>query len=322
MAASGTNAECYWSNNGKLLSFQAIPAVTSHPCDQIFTMNPDGSNVTAISPLDGRTTCSFVLDNGSIIYSSTMTRSKALSHACPAAPDMTAGYLWPIYQDMQIYIGGAHGAIHQRLAPSAFYDAESTLSPDGSTIVFTSSRSGDLELWTIRLDGTGLRRMTYSPGYDGGAYFSHNGKMLCWRANRPHGADLTSYLNLLNLGLVEPVGMQLFVMDIDDPTSARMIGPLNGTNFAPSFLPDDSGLIFSSNMHDPEGGSFQLYTIKLDGTGLTQVTNEADWGMFNAFPMFGGSDKATLLWSSSRGITEPGPLNVWKAHVKGINTPQ
>jgi hypothetical protein len=39
----------------------------------------------------------------------------------------------------------------------------------------------------------------------------------------------------------------------------------NGTNFAPFFLPDDSGVIFSSNLHDPYGGDFQLYTVKLDG---------------------------------------------------------
>ena len=75
-------------------------------------------------------------------------------------------------------------------------------------------------------------------------------------------------------------------------------------------------------MHDPQGGSFQLYTIKLDGTGLTQLTTEAEWGMFNAFPMFGGADKATLLWASSVGINVPGPMNIWRAHVKGITAPK
>jgi Tol biopolymer transport system component len=102
--------------------------------------------------------------------------------------------------------------------------------------------------------------------------------MLCWRANRPQGPQLTDYRNLLSMGLVEPVGMQLFVMNIDDPLSATMIGPFNGTSFAPSFLPDDSGLIFSSNMHDPQRGSFQIYTVNLDGTNLKQITTEAEWG--------------------------------------------
>lgn len=31
-------------------------------------------------------------------------------------------------------------------------------------------------------------------------------------------------------------------------------------------------------MHDPEGGSFQLYTVNLDGSNLKQITTEAEWG--------------------------------------------
>lgn len=144
-------------------------------------MNPiDGSNITRISPLNGRTTCSFVLNDGNILYSSTMG-----GNWCPPEPDATAGYLWPIYSDMQIYIGQAGGRILGHVAPSDAYDAESTLSPDGKTIVFTSARSGDLELYLYDLETSSVRRMTYAPGYDGGAYFSHNGKMLVWRANRP-----------------------------------------------------------------------------------------------------------------------------------------
>ena len=185
-----------------------------------------------------------MLNDGRVVYSSTLIPDNSLdSHACPPIPDATAGYLWPIYKNMQIYIGRAGGVIDSTLAVSGAYDAESTLSPDGKSIVFTSARSGDLELYTVNLDGSNLRRMTYSPGYDGGPYFSHNGKMICWRANRPQGQALTDYRNRLDLGLVEPVGMQLYVMNIDDPNSARLIGPYNGTSFAPSFLPDDSGLV-------------------------------------------------------------------------------
>jgi TolB protein len=152
---------CVLSNDGRHLSYQAIPAGTTHPCDQIFEMNPDGSNVTAISPLNGRTTCSYVLNDGRILYSSTMVTGRSTaSHRCPPTPDPSAGYLWPIYRDMQIYIGRKGGVIDQTLAVSGFYDAESTLSPDGQSIVFTSARDGDLELYTVRLDGTQLQRMT------------------------------------------------------------------------------------------------------------------------------------------------------------------
>ncbi len=52
---------------------------------------------------------------------------------------------------MQIYIGEAGGVISSVFAGNSnFYDAETTLSPDGQSIVFTSARDGDLELYTSK----------------------------------------------------------------------------------------------------------------------------------------------------------------------------
>merc|ERR1712146_504626 len=130
-----------------------------------------------------------------------------------------------------------------------------------------------------------VRRLTYTPGYDGGAYYSNDGTMLCWRAYRPHGDNLTDYVELIKLGLVVPLG---------------------GTNFAPYFLPDDSGLIFSSNMHDPMGGNFQLYTVDLDGSNLQQITFD---GSFNSFPMF-SHDGKRLAWASDRDTTDYGEISI------------
>jgi Tol biopolymer transport system component len=53
---------------------------------------------------------------------------------------------------MQIYIGTAGGVISTVFpGNSDFYDAETTLSPDGQSVVFTSARDGDLELYTAKL---------------------------------------------------------------------------------------------------------------------------------------------------------------------------
>jgi len=197
-----------------------------------------------------------------------------------------------------------------RLTTTDGYDAESTISPDGSRIIFTSDRDGDLELYTMALDGSDVKRITYTPGYDGGAYFSYDSKMICWRANRPIGSDLTDYLNLLKLGLVGPTNMQIYVMlDINNPYSVVQVTNVSGVNFSPFFLPDDSGIIFSSNLHDPQGGDFQLYTVKLDGSSLTQITTE---GTFNSFPMF-SPDGKYLAWESNRNTTDPTEINVFIA---------
>src|ERR671918_2996927 len=53
----GENAEAYFSADGKQLIFQSTR--DGRGCDQIYTMNVDGSNVKMISTGEGRTTCSY-----------------------------------------------------------------------------------------------------------------------------------------------------------------------------------------------------------------------------------------------------------------------
>ena len=72
-------------------------------------------------------------------------------------------------------------------------------------------------------------------------------------------------------------------------------------------------------MHDPEGGSFQIYTVNLDGSNLKQITTESEWGAFNAFPMFNPVDKKTLAWCSSRGAKKMGDINVWLAELSDLS---
>ena len=63
----GENAEAYFSADGKQLIFQSTR--DGHGCDQIYTMNIDGSNVKIVSIGEGRTTCSYFFPNGKrILY--------------------------------------------------------------------------------------------------------------------------------------------------------------------------------------------------------------------------------------------------------------
>ena len=66
----GQNAEAYFSADGKKLIFQSTR--DNLKCDQIFTMNLDGSDVRMLSNGKGRTTCAYFYPNGKkILYSST-----------------------------------------------------------------------------------------------------------------------------------------------------------------------------------------------------------------------------------------------------------
>ncbi|MBK8628477.1 MAG: PD40 domain-containing protein [Saprospiraceae bacterium] len=48
-----------------------------------------------------------------------------------------------------------------------------------------SLRSGDLELYTVKADGSDVKQITSQLRYDGCAFFSPDGKKLIFRASRP-----------------------------------------------------------------------------------------------------------------------------------------
>src|SRR5436190_22085044 len=71
----GENAEAYFSADDRQLIFQS--KLDGRQCDQIYTMNVDGSHVKMISTGDGRTTCSYFFPTGKrVLYSSTHLGSK------------------------------------------------------------------------------------------------------------------------------------------------------------------------------------------------------------------------------------------------------
>jgi TolB protein len=161
----------------------------------------------------------------------------------------------------------------------------------------------------MRVDGSDVKRLTTRVGYDGGAWFSPDGKRIVWRAAYPKtAADTADYLRLLGQKLVRPARTEVFVANADG-SNARQITNLGGANFAPIFAPDMKKIIFSSNYEKPRSGNFDLYLINPDGTGLEKITTHGD---FDSFPMF-SPDGKKLLWASNRHQALPGETNVFIA---------
>lgn len=304
LTTSGNNAEAYFSSDGRRIVFQRQEHV-DQGCDQEYIMNSDGSGLRRISNGWGRTTCGFFYDGDRrVLYSSTFQHDKA----CPPRPDQSFGYVWPL-SPLEIYTSRTDGADLQQLTNNGAYNAEATVSPDGKTIIFTSTRDGDLELYTMDIAGRNVRRITHRVGYDGGAFFSPDGSKIVWRAGYPGtAADSADYLRLLQNRLVRPARVELWIADADG-RNARQITHLGGANFAPYFLPDGKRIIFSSNFPEPRTGHFDLYLINADGTGLERVTTHPE---FDSFPMF-SPDGRKLLWASNRHGREAGETDIFIA---------
>lgn len=300
----GENAEAYFNADATEIVFQSTR--DGFGCDQIFRMDVDGTNPRLVSTGQGRTTCSFVFpDQPKILYSS----SHATLKTCPPRPDSSRGYVWPLLPDFEIYVAGANGENPTVLAPHPGYDAEAVVAPTGDGIVFTSTRSGDIDIWSMNPDGTGLTQLTDEVGYDGGPFYSFDGTQIVYRANHPTDpGKLKDYQDLLANNLVRPSVMDLRVMNRDG-SNKRTILSNGAANFAPYWHPDGKRIIFASNLDDEGGRDFDLFMIDSDGRNLTRVTFNPS---FDAFPMFSHDGKKLIFASNRYGAAE-GDTNVFIA---------
>src|SRR5215471_6139431 len=300
----GENAEAYWSPDGKRIIFQTTRE--PYPCDQEFIMNADGSNQHLVSTGKGRTTCGYFLpDNKHIIYSST----HLAGDACPAPPDRSKGYVWGVFPGYDIFEATDAGKIEKRLTDAPGYDAEATVNWTTGNIIYTSLASGDLDLWSMKPDGSGKKQLTKTLGYDGGPVFSRDGKMIVWRAGHPKTPeDTTKYKDLLKDNLTAPMKMELMVANADG-SNARQITNFGCASFAPTFTPDGKRILFATNKLECDSRKFELFLINVDGTGLEQVTS---FGGFTSFPEF-SPDGKSLVFCSDKDANERYEFNIFTA---------
>jgi len=297
----GENAEAYFSADGSELIFQTTR--DEFKCDVIFRMSSDGRNLRQISSGKGVTTCSYIAPDGkSIIYASTHLGGDD----CPPKPDYSRGYVWPVYKDYDIFSANPDGSNLKRLTNTPGYDAECVYSQQGDKILFTSARDGDLELYTMNPDGSEQTRITHTPGYDGGAFFSADGKKIVWRASRPTGKALEDYQALLKEGLIRPSKLDIYISDADGSNVERLTD--NGkANFGPYWHPSGEFVIFASNMNDPKGRNFDLYTVNIKTKAIEQITfNDT----FDGFPMF-SYDGSKFVFASNRFNSRRGETNIF-----------
>jgi len=94
-----------------------------------------------------------------------------------------------------------------------------------------------------------------------------------------------------------------------DGGNVRQVTDNGAANFGPYWHPSGEKILFSSNMHDPTGRDFEIYMIKVDGTGLERITYSEG---FDGFPVF-SPDGRYLVFGSNRNQAMEGETNVFIA---------
>ena len=109
-------------------------------------------------------------------------------------PELSPDGRWLIYssaQTLSLYRSGvqvirqlwimdlATGSA-QPLVPDAHQDQHPAWSPNGGFIAFASNRGGNSDIWVVRVDGTGLRRVTSGPGVKTWPAWAPSGKALLY----------------------------------------------------------------------------------------------------------------------------------------------
>ena len=129
-------------------------------------------------------------------------------------------------------------------------------------------------LFTVRLDGTGLRRIL-PDGMDfrfGSGSWSPQGNEIVFSSHYPNGDYHSS------IWVVHSDGTGLRQLPVSGPCGGLSSDPTTIGCFDPIWSPDGKKIVFGRNADDDQR---DLYTVNADGSGLFQVTHTPDISEFN-----------------------------------------
>ncbi|NNE94091.1 MAG: M28 family peptidase [Verrucomicrobiales bacterium] len=294
--------EGYFSADGKKLIFQS-EREPGNPFYQIYLLDLETGDTERVSPGHGKTTCAWIHPDGKkVMFASTHDDAEAKAKQKEEIEIRESGkarkYSWDYDENFEVYEYDLETEKYTNLTNAKGYDAEGAYSPDGSKIVFASNRQAydeenpmseedqkffkldkkfAMEIYIADADGSNVKRLTNADGYDGGPFFSSDGKKICWRRFDRKGMTA-----------------EIFTMNIDG-TEQKQLTKIGAMSWAPMFHPTGEYLIFATNKHG--FANFELYLVRANGNGEpVRVTHTEG---FDGLPAF-SPDGKTLAWTSNR----------------------
>jgi len=131
-----------------------------------------------------------------------------------------------------------------------------------------------MDIFIMNADGSNVKRLTDIKGYDGGPFFSADGKKITWRRFAPNGQSA-----------------EIMTMNIDG-SEQKQVTHLKAMSWAPYFHPSGDYLIFTTNKLG--FSNFELYIVDTDGKrDPVRVSYIPD---FDGLPVF-SPDGKQLSWT-------------------------
>ncbi len=295
--AGSKSGEGYFSPDGKKMIFQS-EREPGNPFYQMYLMDLASGETQRLSPGFGKTTCGWIHPSmKKVLFSSThldaQWKQKSDEEIETRKHPVKGRYAWSFDENYDIFSSDLNGKNLRRLTHEKGYDAEGSYSPDGNWIVFASNRAGYTEklseedekyfkqdpsymmdIYIMKADGTGVKRLTTTKGYDGGPFFSADGKKITWRRFAPNG--MTAEIYTMNL----------------DGSDQQELTHLKSMSWAPFFHPSGDYLIFTSSVYG--FSNFELFIVDALGKHRpVRVTFNDD---FDGLPVF-TPDGNKLSWT-------------------------
>jgi tol-pal system beta propeller repeat protein TolB len=172
--------------------------------------------------------------------------------------------------------------------------AEAAFPGHNGRIAFDSVRPGDsdLEIYTIRPDGTGLRQVTFNAKSDYSPAWSPDGLQIAFVRSEPFADG------------------EIWVKDSrKDTRIARLTQLTNNTVYddGPAWSPDGSKIVFASF----RDGNWDIYVMNADGSGQKRLTTDPEP---DRDPVWSPDGSKIAFWSS-----RDGNLDIWAMDADGSN---
>ena len=251
------SGEGYFHPDGKRMVFQS-ERDEANPFYQIYQLDLLSGETARVSPGTGKTTCGFFQPGtGRLLFSST--------HLDPKA--------------------------------SAKQAAELEFRASGKLRRYSWDYDPEMEIFSAQQDGSEIRRLTESPGYDAEAAYSPDGKQIVFCSLR--GASPLEKLSAEDKARFEkdPASFgEIYIMNADG-SSVRQLTSAPGYDGGPFFSPDGQRIVWRH--FDAQGMHADVFTMKTDGSDVRRVT---DFQSMSWAPFYHPSGQYVIFTSNKLGF--------------------